>query len=168
MTKKTVLRMQEPGNDEDLKDLEKEVKSFQGSDGKNLLVVFDEVDPTTGEIKKSGAFALDTIESNIDDKIFEGWQKDLTNNIRKAIKNLPSVLIEIEESKLGTTSGEAIIQAVNFYNAMTEDDRVSVSEMFQEIFSNFDDDLLLNNTNWKIKPLDLNGKFTNIGTTTIN
>lgn len=160
MTKKTILRMQEPVNETDEDELKVTIKNWQGADGDNVLVLYDEIDQETGQIKNTGAFAADVLESAIDDKLFDGWQTELTNNIRKAVKALPAILIDYDESKLGTTSGEAIIQAVNFYNAMTEDDRSQISNFFQEIFSKFDNNTLSNNTNWNIKPLDLYGKFT--------
>jgi hypothetical protein len=162
MLKKTVLRVAEPKNKEDQEELEKNITKFLGTDGPSTLILTDEVDPATGEIKKVGAFAIDTIESNIDDKIFEGWQKELINNIRKAFKNLPAILIDYEESKLGTTSGEAIIQATNFYNAMTSSDRSTVSAIFKEIFTNSMNNLLSSNQNWNIKPLSLYGTNTDL------
>ena len=119
------------------------------------MVLEDEIDPQTGQIKQTGAFAIDKIQSNVNDKLFENWEKGLANTIRKANKALPSVLIDYDESNLGTTSGEGIIQATNFYNQMTRDDRSLVSSMFKEIFSNAKNPDLRNNTNWNIKPLSL-------------
>ncbi len=165
MLKKTVLRVSEPKNTEDQIELEKNIGNFLGANGPSTLVLTDEVDPTTGEMKKVGAFAIDTIESNIDDKMFEGWQKELSNNIRKAFKGLPAILIDYEESKLGTTSGEAIIQATNFFNAMTSDDRSTISEIFKEIFSNSANETLAKNINWNIKPINLYGTNTKLGAT---
>jgi hypothetical protein len=157
MVKKSIIRMVEPESEEDEIELQEEIKRWQGVDGDNTLVLYDEIDPESGELKKSGAFAVDTIDSNIDDKMFDGWQRDLANNIRKAVKALPAILIDYEENKLGTTSGEGIIQATNFYNAMTRDDRESISEMFKEIFSNFDNQTLASNQDWTIKELELYG-----------
>jgi hypothetical protein len=155
MTKKTIMRMVEPSNKEDEAELSKTVSDFLGVDGPNVMVLYDEIDKETQELKKNGAFAMDSIESSIDDKLFEGWQKDLANNIRKAVRALPAVLIDYEESKLGTTSGEGIIQATNYFNAMTRDDRAAISEMFKEIFSKSDKPELANNKDWTIKELKL-------------
>ncbi len=168
MLKKTVMRVATPKNEEDRKDLEKAIQSWQGADGDSTIVLEDEIDPTTGEIKKTGAFALDSIESNVEDKMFEGWQKELSNNIRKAFKDLPAILIDYEESKLGTTSGEAIIQATNFYNAMTMDDRSTISGIFKEIFVNSNNPDLANNQNWNIKKISLYGTDPKLGTTNSN
>jgi hypothetical protein len=154
MIDKVVMRVQSPTDDRDREALQTKVKSFLGADGDPVLVLEDEVDEN-GEIKKTGAFAIDKIPSNINDKLFETWEKSLMNNIRKAYYALPALLIDYEESKLGTTSGEAIIQATQFYNSMTRDHRNSISQFFKEIFSNFDNDILAKNDNWKIKELTL-------------
>jgi len=131
-----------------------------GADGDSVLVLQDEVGDD-GQIKKTGAFAIDSIKSNINDKLFENWEKNLANNLRKSMAAIPAILIDYEESKLGTTSGEAIIQATEFYNAVTADDRMQLQEIFQEIFSHSADPVLSGNTNWNIKPLNL---YNNNGT----
>lgn len=165
MIKKTIVRLQEPVDGNDEEDLIEELEEFEGVDGSNVMVIYDEIDEN-GEIKKSGAFDIDTVESSIDDQMFAGWQTDLSNNIRKAVNALPAILIDYDESKLGTTSGEGIIQATNFFNAMTKDDRKAISEMFKEIFSKFDNKILKENTNWEIKPLSLYDGNTQLQSTT--
>lgn len=166
MTKKTIVRMVEPSNKTDEDNLIEQVKSWQGVDGDNMLMLYDEIDPETGELKRSGAFAIDSVESNIEDKLFDGWNKDLANNIRKAVKALPAILIDYEENKLGSLSGEGIIQATNFYNSMTQDDRALISEMFREIFTKFADKEIASNSNWNIKPISLYGGTTELGAAT--
>ncbi len=157
MINKAVFRIQPPINDTERKELIDRIKSFIGVDGDNVLVLEDEIDRDTNEIKKTGAFAIDKIDSTIDSKLFEGWEKTLMNNLRKAYSALPAILIDYEESKLGTTSGEAIIQATNFYNAVTADDRDLLSECFKEVFSRCNIPELKNNDNWGIKPINLYG-----------
>src|SRR5690606_14889126 len=117
-----------------------------------LLLMSDEIDPETGEIRSVGAFKLDKVESNIDDKLFESYHDHIANRIRKANKAFPKILLEYDESKLGTTSGEAVLQAVNFYNAMTADDRSHLSRMFAEVFKHSDNALIAANDNWNITP----------------
>ena len=128
---------------------------MQGADGDRFLLMSDEIDPETGEIRSVGAFKLDKVEVNINDKLFESYHDNIANRIRKANKALPSVLIDYDESKLGTTSGEGILQAVNFYNAMTTDDRSHLSRMFAEVFKYSDNKLIAANDNWNITPLKL-------------
>ena len=91
MTDKTVLRVAEPNNEEDRENLLDDIETWQGVDGSNTLVLTDEIDDN-GEIKKTGAFAIDTIKSNINDKLFETWDKTLSNAIRKSVNALPANL----------------------------------------------------------------------------
>lgn len=163
MMDKTVFRVEEPNNKTEEEELTADIKKFLGPDGDTAMIMTDQIDPTTGEIKKSGAFAIDSIKSNINDKLFENWEKSLANNVRKSMAAIPAILLDYEESKLGTTSGEAIIQATNFYNAMTQDDRTQLQESFAEIFRNSAIPELAGNENWSIKPLNL---YDN-GTTTV-
>lgn len=156
---KTVFRVETPDNDEAKEELTNGIRNFIGPDGDSVLILEDEIDEN-GEIKKTGAFAIDKIENNVDDKLFENWEKGLVNNIRKSVKAIPAILIDYEESKLGTTSGEAIIQATNFYNAMTQDDRAFISEAIKNIYSNFKNPVLKNNIDWNIEPLNLYGNAT--------
>lgn len=162
-TDKIVFRIQpaEPeldndGNpvDSDESELAESIKSFIGPDGDSVLVLEDDVDED-GNIKQNGAFAIDKIETNINDKLFDSWEKGLSNNIRKAPNNIPNLLIEIEDGIFSGQSGEAIKQATNFYNAMTSNEREMISQSLEEIFKNTTIEKLQNVTNWAIKPLNL-------------
>lgn len=155
MTAKTIMRMPEPENDEEKAEIEQEFKNLLGCDGNNAMILYDELDRTTGQMQNDGSFKIDSITSSVDSSLFDSWHTELSNSIRKSPGSMPAILIDYEESKLGTTSGEAIIQATNFYNAMTSDDRDTISSMFAEIFQHSDNELLKNNTNWKIKKLNL-------------
>ncbi len=150
-----IMRVEEPDSEDDAAKLREKVRGMQGADGDRLLLMSDQIDPETGEIRSVGAFKLDKVESNINDKLFESYHDNIANRIRKANKALPSVLIDYDESKLGTTSGEAVVQAVNFYNAMTADDRSHLSRMFAEVFKHSDNALIAANDNWNITPLKL-------------
>ena len=163
------MRVQPPNSDEEREKFIETIKTFAGVDGDPVLILEDEVDES-GSIKKVGAFAIDKIDSNVNDKLFENWEKSISNNIRKAYDALPALLIDYEESKLGTTSGEAIQQGTNFYNAMTSDYRTSISNFYQEIFKHSANEMLSNNSNWKIKPLNLydNGINTKLSEPTSN
>jgi len=157
---KTVMSFAEPPTQEDADKLNKSIKNWLGADGDTFLTVTADINPETGQIDKSTAFAIDKIETNINDKLFEAWGAELTNNIRKAAKACPQILIEYENSKLGSTSGEAIIQAVNFYNSMTKSDRKGIEQAFKEIYE----------LDFKIKEISLiqNNGTTNIQPTTGN
>jgi len=149
----TILRVQ-AGTEEEEKLISERVQNATGADGSRVLLMLDEIDPETGEIKKNGAFAVDKIESNINDKLFESWENSLMSKIRRS-QNVPSIFLDYETNKLGGTSGEAIIQATNSYNATTRDARSLLSEYLKELFSNFENPELKNNQDWTIKPLTL-------------
>ena len=162
-TDKVIFRV---AGDEDAVDtLTEGITKMMGADGDNAVIIEDVIDPATNKINKEAQVVVESVKTNINDKLFETWEKSLTNNIRKSNKALPAVLIDYEESKLGTTSGEGITQAMNFYNAMTADDRSLISEMFKEIFSNSMFPELQANQNWNIKPLSIEAYATNNPTT---
>ena len=124
---------------------------MQGADGTKVVVFTTVADPETGELKKNQIFLKDEINTSIDVKMYEELKRSTANDIRKACNALPAILIDYEDSKLGNTSGEAIKQAIDFYNLMTEDDRAIITRSFKEVFRTFEG--LENKENWKIKPL---------------
>ena len=85
----TILRVQ-AGTEDEEKLISERVQNATGADGSRVLLMLDEIDPETGEIKKNGAFAVDKIESNINDKLFENWEASLMNKIRRS-QNVPSI-----------------------------------------------------------------------------
>jgi hypothetical protein len=154
-SKKFLIQMPLGDDDKVNRELIRKMNDFAGPDGDKTMIIETQSDEN-GNILPS-AFQIQQIETNIDKDTFENnWNKDTSNNIRIAAKNLPAILINYEESKLGGTSGEAIIQATNFYNNMTKYIRDHVSECFKELYSNFDNETLANNDNWNIIPLTIN------------
>lgn len=139
------------------------IRKFIGPDGDSVLILEDDFDDN-GNIREGGAFKIDKIESSVNDKLFENWEKNLANNIRKAATNIPRLLIEIEDGMFSGQSGEAIKQATNFYNALTRDTRELISQSFSELFKSTSIEGLKGVTDWSIKPLTL----TEDGTTTVN
>jgi hypothetical protein len=100
--------------------------------------------------KLSTGFIIEKLEKNVNDKIWEHYEKSIANNIRKAVYNIPPLLIDLTEGKLGNTSGESILQAKTFLNEQTEDIRNTTSNVlweFMQFFDGFSRDML------KIKPL---------------
>jgi hypothetical protein len=110
-----------------------------------------------GKIIDGENVKLEKIEQNINDKMFEGYEASTQNAIRKAYNAIPQILIDYETGQLGTTSGEALRQAAEFYNAMTVEPRMKISQIFEEIFSNFIDPSL-RGRNWEIRELDFASK----------
>lgn len=148
--------------DADREILTAKIHNMMGADGDNVLVIEDDINPDSGELEKNNGFVVDKIQAQISPDLFENWEKSVANSIRKVVNGLPAVLIDYEEGKLSTTSGESIIQATNFFNCMTESERKTISQAFAEIFKNSVIPELKNNQNWNIKPLKLYENDTNI------
>ena len=153
-TNKIVMRVVNPRSDEEASKLKNVIKNLTSVDGDQIVMITDDIDPQTGEIQQNGAFKIENIKTNIDATLFDTWHATLANNIRKVF-NVPAILVDYEQSKLGTTSGEAIIQATNFMNSITKSDRYQIERTFKEVFSTFDNEILANNTDWTIKELNL-------------
>jgi hypothetical protein len=150
-----IIRTVAPKNKDDAYEINKSINNMLGADAPKVLHLYDEIDHETRELKKNGAFAIDRIQTNINDKLFEGMEKSLANNIRKSIYGLPSVLIDYESGALSGVSGEAISQAVAYYNQMTKDLRANIGEQLGGLLSKTLNPVLRNNTDWTIKPLEL-------------
>lgn len=151
---KVILRVVPAGSEEEKEDFKQELIKQIGPDGDRVILLEDEIDEN-GEIRSVGAFKVDKVGGSINDKLFETWQDSLKNKIRKAGKGIPEVLIDYDAGKLGVTSGEALIQATNFYNAITNDDRSLIASSFKQIFSNSINPKLREYQDWNIVPLSL-------------
>ena len=77
------------------------------------------------------------IESNVKADLFEYADKKTANNIRKTYGNIPTVLIDFLEGKLGNTSGDSLKEARIFMQEQMQEERQDVQEMFEELFDNF-------------------------------
>jgi hypothetical protein len=151
---KIVMNIAPPEDEADRDMVIAKAKSWMGADGDKLLMFESEFDET-GNLKVDGAFKVQEIKTNINDKLFQSWETSLANNIRKAVHALPAVLIDYEQGKLSGTSGEAIVQATNYYNALTQGVRQAISELFKDIFSNSVNPTLKSVTDWSLKPVEL-------------
>lgn len=87
------------------------------------------------------------IESNVKADLFEYADRKTANNIRKTYGNVPPVLIDFVEGKLGNTSGESLKEARVFMQEQMQEERQDVQEMFEELFDNF------------VEPISSNGLF---------
>ena len=145
-------------SDRDAQNFKQKMLDFQGGGHKLSFMVLEGTFDEKGDLKAGENIKIEDIEQNVDDKIFETYENSCINNIRKAYNAIPQILIDYEDSKLGTTSGVALKQAAMFYNQMTEEFREVISESFREMFSNWKDKELQSNL-WKIKPLELGAEI---------
>lgn len=131
------------------------LKSFQGADtGGSILLSEGAFTNNDGTVV--APFELKEIKQNINSNLFKEYEESCANNIRKCFNNIPPVLIDYQEGKLGGTSGESIIQATNFYNSQTRQDRTAISGIFKKLFGAWKDEDL-RAKDWTIKPLNLYG-----------
>lgn len=155
---KVVMNIDPPDDETEREKTVQKCKDWMGPDGEKLLLFEAEFDEN-GELKSGSSYKTDNIKTNINDKLFENWEKSLANNIRKAVHALPAVLIDYEQGQLSQASGEMVIQACNYFNGLTQGLRESFSEMFRDIYSHHRDPVLNQNTDWRIKPFSLEEHF---------
>ncbi len=139
---------------DDKKDKEvfiEKVKNLKGARNADKILLLE--DEFTSD-NKDGGLRIDKVDLNYNDKTFGTWPSEVSNNIRKAYKNIPVVLVDYEQGKLGNTSGESFYAAQNFYNSMTSEERLTVSMAMKEIFSNFYLDINPAK-DWSIKELEI-------------
>ena len=151
---KVAMNINVLADEETKKETIDECHKWIGPDGDKLIIFENEFDENGLVSEKN--FKLDKISTNINDKLFDGWEKSLPNNIRKSIFALPAVLIDYEQGQLSQASGEMVKQAVNYYNSITDGTRQAVSESFKEIFVNSNNEILSKNIDWTIKPIEIN------------
>lgn len=154
---KYILHHTKFNTDDEADDFVKKMQGFMGGDHEKAMMVLEGSFGPDGKIIDGENVKLEKIEQNINDKMFEGYESSTQNAIRKAFNAIPQILIDYETSQLGTTSGEALKQAAEFYNAMTVDARMKVTQIFDELFKNFIDPAL-RGRNWEIRELDFTPK----------
>ena len=140
-------------------------KFTSGEHTSSVLMAESEFNEETGELIKGANFQLQKIEQNINDKIFESYEKSVANNIRKSFWNIPSILIEQQEGSMFGQSGEAMKAAFEIYNSDTKFVRASIEQWFKELFSH-STDTRLQNANFEIKTLTY-GTMDNSGATEV-
>jgi hypothetical protein len=166
---KAIILLDPPDDETQRTETVEKIQKMMGPDGGRAVILEAQFEKETGELVANSTFKVEKIPTTINDKLFDNWEHSLANNIRKAIKALPAVLIDYEQGKLSQASGEMLIEAVNYYNALTQSDREAFTELFKDIYSHSSDATLKANTDWRIKPFTLttinNGTPPIMGTT---
>lgn len=141
----------------DAEDFAEKLSGFTGGGHQITNWVLEGSFDEKGNLKEGENIKIEKLEQNINDKLFETYEKSVINNIRKAYNAIPQILVDYEDSKLGTTSGAALFQASAFYNQMTKELRRFISESFVEMFSRWKDEEL-RGQEWIIEPAILGEK----------
>lgn len=129
------------------------MKNMMGGDHEISVMVMEGKFDESGKLIENESIKVEKIEQNVNDKIFDSYEKSTQSNIRMAFDAIPQILIAYEDSQLGTTSGEALKQAAKIYNSQTVGKRDIVKNAFTELFKNWHDQRF-NNSNWEISPLN--------------
>lgn len=151
---KIIMNIDPAKDDQDRDEKKAKILSWMGADSEKALIFESEFDEQ-GNLADAASWKLEKLSTNINDKLFDAWEKSLANNIRKAIHALPAVLIDYEQGKLSNTSGEAIVEAVRYYNALTKSLRDTMSEIIKDIYSHHENKILRSNTIWDLKDVSL-------------
>jgi hypothetical protein len=135
-------------SDYERKDFEKTIQDLKGSENSSGVLLLEaelESDVIAEHI------LIQNIDSNIDDKKFDSTEQSSAKNIRKAF-GVPSILIEDSDNSVFGQSGELIKQAKLMHWENKEEERNTISETFQMIFSLFHKPINPTN-NWDIIPI---------------
>ena len=121
-------------SDEDRKDFRDNLRNSIGVEAEQSVFHFEL--EMKGDKLEDQVF-VKPIESNVKADLFEYADKKTANNIRKTYGNIPPVLIDFVEGKLGNTSGDSLKEARIFMQEQMQEERQDVQEMFEELFDNF-------------------------------
>lgn len=109
------------------------VRDWLGSENSGSVFVYTPESPLEDPSK---AIATISLKGSYDSKRFENDETAIANNIRKAYLSIPKILIDPEDSFFGS-SGEAFIQAIEYYNKETLFIREAIAYMM-DLFYNGD------------------------------
>ncbi|MFD1255703.1 hypothetical protein ACFQ3S_02760 [Mucilaginibacter terrae] len=123
--------------------LEKDLGAFQGTKSSQKIIVIEYEDEASKPEFKPYA-----IQNN--DKLFEATEKSVEARIIKGF-SVPKELINAEKSS-GLSNGGEKKEAIREFNDNTAPDRLELSEIFAELFSNFHQNLNPSG-NWNILPV---------------
>ena len=120
----------------------KTLRQFEGAEcDARTLMVEAEFD-ANGNLIQDNALKLENLELNFNDKVFEYTEKSTANNIRKSFWNIPSILVEQQDSGFFGSSGEAIANAFKVYNQDTKMVRDFIASAFEKVMKHSTDEYL--------------------------
>lgn len=93
---------------------------------------------------------IQSVESNVDDKMFDSAEAKAVKKIRQAF-GVPSILVEDSDSSIFGNSGELLKVAKQTFWEDKEEERTIISDVFKRIFSRWHEQINPEN-NWNIIP----------------
>ena len=118
------------------------LRQFEGADCDARTLMIESEFDDKGELKQESAIKLENLELNFNDKVFEYTEKSTANNIRKSFWNIPSILVEQQDSGFFGSSGEAIANAFKVYNQDTKMVRDFISSALEKVMKHSQDEYL--------------------------
>ena len=123
--------------EEEFKDFKEKVAEWMGAEGTAGAFVFQ---PTEKEPDLDNVIKVINLKGSYDSDKFKNDEVAFANNIRKAYLSIPAILIDPKEGIFGS-SGEAFVQAKEYYNSETKFIRNTITEVLNELCKGFKEDL---------------------------
>lgn len=140
-----ISRIEGENASRELQDLKSSVAEFQGAD-EAMKVMTVEVD------SEDQVFDFEKVDQQSGDREFEWTETSVRNNIRQSFLQPPALLMELQ-GKISVSSDERS-DAINSYNATTEDERLAIEELFRKSFENYHDKSVNPTGNYAITPIE--------------
>lgn len=118
------------------------LRQFEGADCDARTLMIEAEFDESGKLMQDSAMKMENLDLNFDDKIFEFTEKSTANNIRKSFWNIPSILVEQQDSGFFGSSGEAIANAFKVYNQDTKMIRDFISSALEKVMKHSQDEYL--------------------------
>lgn len=139
-------------NDQDELDFKKSIEGNIGGGHETAAILVPAQFNEDGTFSAETNIKIEPLPSTYTDKVGQMYDDTIGNNIRKAHLAIPKILIDTNDSAMFGQSGEAFVQAFNFYNTQTKDWRVKMSQFFARLMKHYEN-VELANANYEILPL---------------
>ena len=128
---KVVANMVGADTEEDTRANENNLQQLVGAENTAGLLVFrTELGDDGLPIK---AVTFDSIDSNVDDKMFEYTERSVMNNILMAFNNIPKALVLSGDGALFGTSGDSLREMKEYYQNETDTERRKLSMALSKV-----------------------------------
>jgi len=136
------------GDDAERKDFKRTIEDLKGDENSSGVLLLES---KTESDDLSKEFIIQNIDTNINDKMFESTENSTARNIRKAF-GVPSILLEDSDNSIFGNSGELLVQAKKMHWENKEEERNTIQEAFETIFSKWHAPINITN-DWTILPI---------------
>jgi hypothetical protein len=114
-------------------EVKKTIESFIGSENAGGALMIESPDFINGI---DTIFKIQTINSELNDKMFEYTENSVSKNILMAFNNLPVALVKSPDSAMFGNSGESILEAKKMYWENTAKERSKLEAIINDIVQN--------------------------------